>query len=1315
MGMGKRARQFAYAFGIFTALLLAALGVMSTPWFRHLLQRRAIRGLEQLSGGHVEIGEFHFKPALLEITFRRLVLHGEEAPGDLPLFSAQTVVVRLNPATFLQRRLLLRSLAWDEAELHIRVGPDGSSNLPGPQIPFRPGEVLNEFMDLDIHRLNLTRTRVFWNNQVLPLELAAGQVGILLRASLRHRYSGSIVSAGTRFQVKGWFLPPVDLKTQFEFTRKELLVPLLTLEAPGFQGKGSLNLRDFFSPRGYLSYQASGEISELAQALRLSELRGGNAHTEGQAIYQQGKFTVEGRLQARRLLFEPSAISPGRVDLSLDYQADRRHVEVNNLKASTLGGTILGRGEVLLTEPLPVFNLRAQLLAPDVATVLRSLAGPRTAWAQLRVATSLEGTAEATWRGRLENFKSQFHLRLHPARAGSSGALPLQGSINGSASNAQGFRVEVQKADLRTPHSALTFQGTALGPPARLAIGLSTTDFEEWRPAVEFLCERTEPIPLVLRSPATFSGTASGSMSHPAMRGQFKLGTFEYSGWTWDGFEAEVAASPTHVELSSGRLWHESSALTLEAAATLADWKLLSSAPVRFSAQAQQTSLGGLEAALGIHVPFRGLTSGRLDLAGTASQLAGAGALQVERGALFQEPFDTFSAKIRVADSIWNLSEIQVAKGAGRLTGQARIDPPHRVFSTELQGTGFLLSQFERLGLCKSRPCPLEGQASFNLRGQGTPENPQLHSTWSVGEIRVNGNPAGSLGGQLDWQGHEMRLQGEGQGPALGALRFSGSAQTEADWPLELHGQFSKLRADPWIHALMGTKFDALVSSSGTFEVAGPLAAPAQAEVRAQISDLEVRSPSLVWKNDQPVNCHLENSVLTAQRFRMRGPSTDLEVEGSMHFAEPPSVSFLATGQAEATLLSLLDPDIHAVGSSQVELRGSGNPAHPLLNGTLTVKDVSLTFGDLPFRLASLNGEIRLEGERATLSSLRGVSGGGAVNLAGFVTLSETPRFDVRLDLDQVRVPYPADFTSVLSGRLRLEGSSERGQLGGELNLRQMYVSENLNLLARLMQPAGSFAAPPGGVSSPLASRIRLKVQVTSTPAVRIETRDLRFAADVDQHLQGTLANPVQVGTIHLLSGEAVFRGNRYRLSRGEVSMSNPFRTQPVLDMEVQTRVQRYDLTLDISGPFDRLRFAYRSDPPLPTEDVLSLLALGYSRQQSEMSTAVGHATPTFGASTLLSEALASQVTGRIQRLFGVSRIKIDPNVGGPGNLSGARVTVEQQVTRDLTLTYVTNTAASQYRIIQFDYAVNENVSLIGVRDQNGIFGLELKFRTRFR
>jgi len=353
---------------------------------------------------------------------------------------------------------------------------------------------------------------------------------------------------------------------------------------------------------------------------------------------------------------------------------------------------------------------------------------------------------------------------------------------------------------------------------------------------------------------------------------------------------------------------------------------------------------------------------------------------------------------------------------------------------------------------------------------------------------------------------------------------------------------------------------------------------------------------------------------------------------------------------------------------------------------------------------------------------LRGVIGGGAATLDGYITLSLPPRVELRAELDQARVHYPSDFTSILSGTLSLEGTAGRSQLAGDLTLDQLIASENKPWLSQIMRTSSPFGGTPASAPSPLTKSFRLNIRVTSPTPVRLQVQDLRLTGTVDVHLQGSMANPVQIGSVHFLNGEATVRGRRFTLTRGDLSLTNPVRTQATLDLEAQTRVQQYDITVDITGPPDRLKMAYRSDPPLPTEDVFSLLALGYAPQQQASSTsglvssfAAGNPAQTIGESALLSQALSTQVGGRIQRLFGVSRIQIDPNVGLPGLNNGERVTIEQQVTKDLTLTYITNTASSQYQIIQFEYAIGENVSLLGVRDPNGIVGVELRFRRRFK
>lgn len=696
----------------------------------------------------------------------------------------------------------------------------------------------------------------------------------------------------------------------------------------------------------------------------------------------------------------------------------------------------------------------------------------------------------------------------------------------------------------------------------------------------------------------------------------------------------------------------------------------------------------------------------------------------MEEGNLAGETFDSFSTSIRVGKSAWDLGAIELVKGRGRITGKAQFEPSNRSLTCQLHGAGLSLVEFKRLARAFPNifpPYPLEGQASFDLKGNGTPDNFQFHSTGLVQSIKIGGTPLGDLYIQLEGKDRSVQFRGISSGPT-GMFSMSGDAQTVGDWPLQLQGQFASFRLDPLARLLLNNKFNAQVAASGSFKANGSLRDLSKLEMQSQVETLEVSFPSLKWRNELPVDVRFASNRLSAQPFRMQGPSTNLTLEGSLDLAGPASLSLSAQGVADAALLSLLDPSLQASGHSRVKVSASGSPARPQLNGTMEIEDVSLAHGGLPFRLSNLKGEIQLEGERATVKSLRGISGGGTVTLDGFVTLALPPRVELTVKLDQVRVRYPLDFTSVLSGTLRLAGTSDRSQLRGELALSQVFASGSKFWLDQVMQPSTPLAPSAPGEASPLADSVRLNVRVSSPTPVRLQVQDMRLTSDVDVHLQGSLANPVEVGAVHFLNGEAIFRGNRFTLDRGDLNLTNPIRTQATLDLEARTRVQQYDLTVDVSGPLGNLKMTYRSDPPLPTEDVLSLLALGYARQQQQASTSGlvssftgGNPLQSVGESAILSQALSSQVGGRIQRLFGVSRIKIDPNVGLPGINTGERVTVETQVRRDLTLTYITNTASSQYQIIQFEWAVGENVSLIGVRDPNGIVGVELKFRRRFK
>ena len=86
--------------------------------------------------------------------------------------------------------------------------------------------------------------------------------------------------------------------------------------------------------------------------------------------------------------------------------------------------------------------------------------------------------------------------------------------------------------------------------------------------------------------------------------------------------------------------------------------------------------------------------------------------------------------------------------------------------------------------------------------------------------------------------------------------------------------------------------------------------------------------------------------------------------------------------------------------------------------------------------------------------------------------------------------------------------------------------------------------------------------------------------------------------------------------------------------------------------------------------------------------------------------------------MFGISQFRVDPFVAGTATESNAaaRVTIQQQVTRNLTITYSTNAATTnQYQLIQVEYAVKRDLSVVFLRDINGTYGFDVNFVRHFK
>jgi translocation and assembly module TamB len=236
-----------------------------------------------------------------------------------------------------------------------------------------------------------------------------------------------------------------------------------------------------------------------------------------------------------------------------------------------------------------------------------------------------------------------------------------------------------------------------------------------------------------------------------------------------------------------------------------------------------------------------------------------------------------------------------------------------------------------------------------------------------------------------------------------------------------------------------------------------------------------------------------------------------------------------------------------------------------------------------------------------------------------------------------------------------------------------------------------------------------------------MKTAVAHLSGDADLRLRGSVAHPAVLGRADILEGEASFNGTKFRLEHGDITFANPVTIEPILNLEASTHVRNYDLAITITGTPDQpggLRVSYRSEPPLPQSDIIALLALGRTSEESaQLQEQSGQTAYTDQASDIiLNQAINSTVSSRVQKLFGASRIKIDPQgltTETNPTARGPQVTIEQQFANNVTLTYSTNVSQSSQQIIQGEYFFTRNLSAVGTRDQNGVVSFDLRIRRR--
>ena len=1347
------------ASGVGVVVVLASLWYTTTDSFQAYVRRRMVAEVERITGGRAEIGSFHVVPFHLQVEVRNITVHGKESPTEVPLAHADSLLAQVKVISFLRTEFGFYSVTLDHPVVHIAVAPDGTTNVPAPKQPRRTSEKspLEPLFALSIDHLSVRSGELIWADQRIPLEFAVYDTNVQSDYSFLHgRYEshfavGKVDSAIENFRPFAW-------TTAAEFSLGSTFADVKSLQ--WHSGRSSLDvsgrISDFRNPHLEGSYDARVDLGDAAAIARRHDLREGTAEFKGTGRWSLTEFSTLGTLSLRDFGWQDDQIALKKAGATADYSVTDDQIKLSKLQGKLLGGSVTGEAQIdnwlhsipppmvakakkgsdnlaVITAARPPARKGEKVKLPGVqsgtvhlrvrdvsaAEVASALNVPSHPLGQFRPTGVTTGALDVAWKGSYQSAEVGFTFDVSPPARLAAGELPLTAHLQGKY-RMGADSLEIAQFTLSTPASKIQASGT-LAASSTMHVSVSTSNLEEWRPLVTALGGPAN-LPFRIDGNATFNGVAGGTLSAPTLAGTLVAEDFEFTlpatsrtpeqQVHWDSLAGSVQLSSHDVAFRGGSLRRGDTSADFEVSANLQKGQFTETSPVTARVNLHNVDVASTAALAGFNAPVSGTADITVQIAGTRAHPQVQGHIHAANAAAYGESIEKFDADLHIAGSETDLTNIHLTHEDAYVSGSAAYTPATQAFRFDLQGKNFDLARIPQIHL---DPLPTEGRADFTLQGSGTLHAPEISATVHVRDLAVGRESDGEFDLEATTKNGELRLNGHSTFPH-GNLAVEGNVGMHGDYPATISARTDHLDLDAIWQAYLGEQLTGHSSVTGTITMQGPLRYPRQWTLTGIATDLAIEPEYAKLRNQGPIRFTYAEQTAHIEPAHLVGEGTDVTGQGSIHFSGARELDLGADGQVDLKLLRSFIPDLTASGLTTVHMTLAGTISQPLPQGTIQIKNGSAAYAGLPSGLSEMNGSLSFTRERVHIDQLSARTGGGTLDLKGDATnFNGQLNFNLTAVGKEVRLRYPPGVSSTATAELHWVGNRSASMISGDVTVTKLAVTPGFDFgsyLERSRQTASITAA-----NSPLYN-VKLDVAVRTAPELQMKTAVARLSGYADLRLRGSAARPSVLGRADILEGDATFNGIKFRLERGDITFANPVAIEPQVNLQATTHVRNYDLDITVTGTPERLNVNYRSEPPLPKSDIIALLALGRTSEESEqLQQQSGQGGFTDQATNLIiSQAINSTVSSRMQKLFGVSRIKIDPQgltTETNPTARGPQVTIEQQFANNITLTYSTNVSQSSQQIIQGEYYVNPNVSIVGTRDQNGVVSFDVRIRRR--
>jgi len=422
---------------------------------------------------------------------------------------------------------------------------------------------------------------------------------------------------------------------------------------------------------------------------------------------------------------------------------------------------------------------------------------------------------------------------------------------------------QVENGELRTQKTHVRFDGAAdWDARGRFNFHVVSRDFQEADQLLTgIMTDFGSPTGVVpFGGRGEFDGTMTGAFRRPRVEGSFRGDDL----WAWDTLwgdgSARLVVEDNYIDIRDGVVLLNGSEIHTDGKFSLSNPRTDGGDEIDARFRIVKRDLASLRHAFQIdEYPVTGLFSGEMHLTGPYQRPVGFGAMTIDEGRAYGQPFRKAAASLRFDGRGVRLDGLDIAINTdtargGTITGAAFVGFDS-TYSFNATGRGVPV---DNIAAARFAKFPVTGVAEFAADGSGTFEMPRNNFKITVSRLAVGEERLGDLTGTLALRGNELSgdIAVQLQDVSLtGTGRIAMTPQADSELSFRFHDspldRYIRLFRPNFLPETTGAKI------SGSVRVMGELANLEHLAVDATIDSLELQPYDYLLRNAEPVRLTL--------------------------------------------------------------------------------------------------------------------------------------------------------------------------------------------------------------------------------------------------------------------------------------------------------------------------------------------------------------------------------------------------------------------------------------------------------------------------